>query len=185
MISRTMGRRYSKALMALALERQEPLAELQRELREFSDALDGDTRLKQFMTDPNVLLKDRTRALDKILDFVKTRPLITNLSRLLLRRGRLPFLPDIAREFQVLVDSQEGVLRANVVSAGTLPPEDRERLQAILNSRFGKNVVLSVSVDPELIGGVIIKVGSLSFDGSIRSQLKDLEIQLLDEVPFS
>jgi F-type H+-transporting ATPase subunit delta len=184
-IARTMGRRYSKALMALALEKNEPLGELQREIDEFSGALSAEPKLMSFLTDPNVLLDDRTRALEKILAAVETRPLITYLSRLLLQKGRLLFLSDIAREFQQLVDTYEGVIRASVVSAKELPSEETETIRNLLQARFGKKIVLSVSIDPELIGGLVIKVGSLSFDGSIRSQLKDIQSQLLDEVPFS
>ena len=185
MISRTIGRRYSKALMALAIERKEPLGELRRELEEFSGALVEDPRLMSFLTDPNVLLDDRTRGLEKILEAVETRPLVNHLCRLLLRKGRLVFLPDIVREYQQLVDLQEGVLRASVITAAELSPGDSEEIRTLLGKRFGKKIVLSVSIDPELIGGLIIKVGSLSFDGSIRSQLKDIQSQLLDEVPFS
>ena len=185
MIARTIGRRYSKALMALALEKSEPLGELQREIDEFSGALSAEPKLMSFLTDPNVLLDDRTRALDKILAAVETRPLITYLARLLLQKGRLVFLPDIVREFQQLVDTHEGVVRASVVSAKELTSEETETIRNLLQARFGKKIVLSVSIDPELIGGLVIKVGSLSFDGSIRSQLKDIQSQLLDEVPFS
>ncbi len=185
MISRTMGRRYSKALMALALDQHEPLGELRRELEDFTGALVADPRLMHFLTNPNVLLGERTKALEQILAHVETRPLITNLSRLLLSKGRLAFLPDIAQEFQQLVDVQEGVLRASVVSAHRLSEEDAEKIRSILQDRFGKKIVLSSSVDSELIGGLIIKVGSLSFDGSIRSQLRDIQSQLLEEVPFS
>jgi F-type H+-transporting ATPase subunit delta len=180
-----MGRRYSKALMALALEKNEPLGELQREIDEFSGALAAEPKLMSFLTDPNVLLDDRTRALDKILAAIETRPLITYLARLLLQKGRLVFLPDIVREFQQLVDTHEGVVRASVVSAKELTSEETETIRNLLQARFGKKIVLSVSIDPELIGGLVIKVGSLSFDGSIRSQLKDIQSQLLDEVPFS
>ena len=85
MISRTLGRRYSKALLSLALEKNEVLVELSRELREFSEALATGPGLMHFLTDPNVLLTDRSAALDKILDNISTRPLVDNLSRLLLK----------------------------------------------------------------------------------------------------
>ena len=185
MISSAIGRRYSKALLALALERDEPLGELHRELHEFAGALAAEPQLMRFLTDPNVLLGERTKGLEKILDSVETRPLITNLSRLLLRKGRIAFLPDIASEFQKLVDEQEGVVRASVVSARELTEDERSTVQSILHRRFDKQIVLSTAVDGELIGGMIIKVGSLSFDGSIRSQLKEIHSQLLDEVPLS
>jgi len=185
MISKTMGRRYSKALLALALERNEVLVELRRELREFAEALTADHRLIHFLTDPNVHLADRTKALDKILENIETRPLVDNLARLLIKKGRIEFLPDIAREFQELVDTQEGVVRAVVTSASDLADGDRETLRNLLSRHFGKKVELTVRYDTDLIGGLIIKVGSLSFDGSLRSQLKDIQSQLLDEVPIS
>ena len=184
MISRTMGRRYSKALLALALEKNEVLVELCRELREFSEALATGPGLMHFLTDPNVLLSERSIALDKILDSIDTRPLVDNLARLLVRKNRIEFLPDIAREFQELVDIQEGVVRAAVTSATELSSGEKDSLRALLGSHFGKKVELTVAVDTDLIGGLIIKVGSLSFDGSIRSQLKDIQSQLLDEVPI-
>ena len=182
MISRTMGRRYSKALMALALEKKEPLSELHRELDDFSGALSSDTRLMHLLTSPNVLLADRIQMLDKVLSHVEVRPLVTQLCRLLIRKGRLVFLPDIAEEFQKLVDIQEGVVRASVVSASELSTQETEDLRRILHNRFAKKIVLTVSVDPDLIGGIVIRVGSLCFDGSIRSQLKDIQNQLLEEV---
>ena len=178
-----MGRRYSKALMALALEKKEPLTELHRELDDFSGALSSDSRLMHLLTNPNVLLADRTQILDKVLSHVQARPLVTQLCRLLIRKGRIVFLPDIAEEFQKLVDVQEGVVRASVVSAKELSTQETEDLRSLLHKRFARKVVLTVSVDPELVGGVVIRVGSLCFDGSIRSQLKDIQHQLLEEVP--
>jgi F-type H+-transporting ATPase subunit delta len=178
-----MGRRYSKALMALALEKSEPLVELHRELEDFSCALAADEKLMHLLTNPNVLLKDRITILDKVLDVVECRPLVTQLCRLLIRKGRLTFLCDIAEEFQKLVDVQEGVVRASVESARQLTPDETETIKNILHSRFNKRVVLTAHVDPDLIGGVVIRVGSQCFDGSIRSQLKDIQNQLLEEVP--
>lgn len=183
MISRTMGRRYSKALMALALDKGEPLVELHRELHDFSCAVKADERLMHVLTNPNILLSDRTAMLDKVLDVVDSRPLVTQLCRLLIRKGRLEFLCDIAEEFQKLVDIQEGVIRASVESARELTTNETDTITKILHDRFEKRVVLTTSVDPALIGGVVIRVGSQCLDGSIRSQLKDIQNQLLEEVP--
>ena len=183
MISRTMGRRYSKALMALALDKGEPLTELHRELADFSAALTADERLMHLHANPNVLLSDRIAMLDKVLAVVDCRPLVTQLCRLLIRKRRLVFLPDIAEEFQKLVDIQEGVIRASVESARELTVDETDTIIKILHDRFKKQVVLTTSVDSALIGGIVVRVGSQSFDGSIRSQLKDIQNQLLEEVP--
>lgn len=185
MISSTLGRRYSKALMSLALEKDVSLEEIYEELELFRAALDGDPRILQAMSNPNVLLAERQKLLDKMLDKSEVRPLVRNFIQLLLRRGRIDFFGDIVREFRKKADQHAGVVRASVTAAGKLSPEDSKSIAAILEKRFNKKVVLYEKTNPALIGGLIIKSGSLSFDGSIRSQLKDIQTQLLEEVSSS
>jgi F-type H+-transporting ATPase subunit delta len=169
--------------MALALEKGEPLVELHRELEDFSCALAADEKIMHILTYPNILLTDRIAMLDKVLAVVECRPLVTQLCRLLIRKNRLEFLCDIAEEFQKLVDAHEGVVRASVESARELTAGETDTIRNILHDRFKKQVVLTTNVDSALIGGIVVRVGSQSFDGSIRSQLKDIQNQLLEEVP--
>ena len=185
MTSKTMGRRYSKALFALALEKGESLDELQREIQTFADTLTEDHRLLQVLSNPKAGIEERGAVLDKVLAAIGARPIIEHLARLLLRKGRLQAAPDIASEFQRKVDEHSGVVRASVASSRELSEEEQGTIREILHRRFNKKIVLSQSVDADLIGGVIIRVGSLCFDGSIRSQLKDIRSQLLEEVPYS
>jgi F-type H+-transporting ATPase subunit delta len=184
-ISSTIGRRYSKALIALALEKNASLEEIYEELELFRVALTGDPRILQAMSNPNVLLAERQKLLDKMLDKSEVRPLVRNFIQLLLRRGRIDFFTDIVREFRKKADQHAGVVRASVTAAGKLSPEDSRSLAAILERRFGKKVILYEKINPDLIGGLIIKSGSVSFDGSIRSQLRDIQNQLLEEVSSS
>ena len=72
-----------------------------------------------------------------------------------------------------------------MTSAAPLAEEETTRLRAILGARFGKTVILTSAIDPGLIGGLVVRIGSLSFDGSIRSQLSAIHRQLLEEVTFS
>ena len=185
MISRTLGRRYSKALMAVALERKESsetlLAELERVGRIFSD----EPRFLELLSNPKVLLTDRLQSLGRLLDTLASPQLVRHFFEILLRKDRLATLPDIIEEFRIMADAQAGVLRAAVVSAAPLSGAEADQVRGILQHRFGKSVVLSLAVDPELIGGLVIKIGSLSFDGSIRSQLRSIQIQLLEKVAFS
>jgi ATP synthase F1 delta subunit len=184
-ISSTIGRRYSKALISLALEKAASLEEIYEELALFRAALTSDPRILQAMSNPNVLLTERGKLLDKMLDKSEVRPLVRNFIQLLLRRGRVDFFTDIVREFRKKADQHAGVVRASVTAARKLSPEDSSSLAAILEKRFEKKVVLYEKTNPDLIGGLIIKSGSVSFDGSIRSQLKDIQNQLLEEVPSS
>lgn len=185
MISSTLGRRYSKALISLALEKSASLEEVYEELELFRAALTGDPRILQAMSNPNFLLTERQKLLDKMLDKSEVRPLVRNFIQLLLRRGRIDFFSDIVLEFRQKADQHAGVVRASVTAAGKLSPEDSKNITALLEKRFGKKVILYEKTNPDLIGGLIIKSGSVSFDGSIRSQLKDIQNQLLEGVSSS
>jgi F-type H+-transporting ATPase subunit delta len=180
-----MGRRYSKALVSLALEKSENLEEVYEELEMFHAALTGDPRILQAMSNPNVHLAEREKLLGRMLEKSSVRPLVHNFIQLLLRKGRINFFPDIVREFRQKADQHAGVVRASVTSAGKLSPEDTKNIAVLLEHRFSKKIVLYEKTNPDLIGGLIVKSGSLSFDGSIRSQLKDIQNQLLEEVSSS
>jgi ATP synthase F1 delta subunit len=184
-ISSTLGRRYSKALISLSLEKKASLEDIYEELELFRAALTGDPRILQAMSNPNVLLAERQKLLDKMLDKSEVRPLVRHFIQLLLRRGRIDFFTDIVREFRKKADQHAGVVRASVTAAGKLSPADSSTIAAILERRFGKKVILYEKTNPDLIGGLIIKSGSVSFDGSIRSQLRDIQNQLLEEVSSS
>jgi F-type H+-transporting ATPase subunit delta len=185
MIARTIGRRYSKALMAVATERALPPEALLAELEQVERTLAGEPRFLELLTNPKVLLTDRLASLKRLLDAIGPQPVVRNFFEILLRKGRLAALPEIVDEFRSLADSQAGVLRAAVTSAAPLTPAETDQVRGILEKRFSKTVIATITVDPELIGGLVIKIGSLSFDGSIRSQLKTIQSQLLEEVAFS
>jgi F-type H+-transporting ATPase subunit delta len=184
MIARTIGRRYAKALMAVTAGRGTP-EELLAELEALADALASEPRFAELLANPKLLVSERLASLDRLLDKMAPRPLARHFLRMLLEKGRLGALPEIVDEFRSLADAQSGVVRAAVTSAAPLEPAETERLRAILGARFGKTVLLTGAVDPELIGGLVVRIGSLSFDGSIRSQLAAIHRQLLEEVTFS
>jgi F-type H+-transporting ATPase subunit delta len=185
MISRTIGRRYAKALMAVSVQRGESPEPLLGQLERVAKLLADEPRFGELLTNPKVLLVDRLRSLERLLDALEPPALIRHFLTVLLRKGRLLALPHIVDEFRTLADSRAGVLRPTVTSAAPLTPAETEELSRLLKQRFGKDVLLTLTVDPELIGGVVVRIGSLSFDGSIRSQLKAIHRQLLEEVTFS
>jgi len=185
MIARTIGRRYAKALMVVTADRREKSEDLLAELEAVKGALAGEPRFGELMANPKVLLSERLGALDRFLDALQPRPLARHFFQMLLKKGRLGALPEIVDEYRSLADEQAGVLRAAVTSAAPLAGTETERLRTILGARFGKTIVLTSAVDPGLIGGLVVRIGSLSFDGSIRSQLAAIHRQLLEEVTFS
>lgn len=185
MIARTIGRRYAKALLAVTVERGEQPEKILAELEVTAAALAAEPRFAQLLANPKILLDKRLGILDRLLDILKPQALVRHFFKMLLTKGRLGILAEIVAEFRIFADWQAGILRASVFSTTPLAAAETERLHAMLGKRFGKIIHLSSAVDPGLIGGLVVRVGNLSFDGSIRSQLQAIHRQLMEEVTFS
>lgn len=185
MITRTVSRRYAKSLMAVALERGAAAEGILADLESAAVSFAEQPRIIDLFNNPKLPMADRLASLERFLAATRLQPLIQNFLRLLLRKQRIDILGGIVEEFRALADAQAGIIRAAVTSAAPLADAVVEVLRSRLAARFGKQVILSLAVDPELIGGLVVRVGSLSFDGSIRSQFKAMQSQLLEGVPLS
>ena len=100
---------------------------------------------------------------------------------LLLDKGRIASLPDIARAHRGLVDEHAGRIRATVTSARPLDPVLETRLKTALEKQSGKTVILEKREDPSIVGGLITQLGDIIYDGSVRTQLLEMREQLLSE----
>jgi len=185
MITRTVSRRYAKSLMAVALERGSAVEEILSDLENAAVFLAEQPRIIELFKNPKLPMADRLASLERFLAASHLQPLNQNFLRLLLRKQRMDILGGIVEEFRALADAQAGIIRAEVSSAAPLTDAVVELIRSRLAARFGKQVILSLAVEPELIGGLVVRVGSLLFDGSIRSQFKAMESQLLEGVPLS
>jgi F-type H+-transporting ATPase subunit delta len=106
---------------------------------------------------------------------------VRNFVMLLLDKGRIATLPDIARAHRTLVDEQAGRVRATVTSARPLDPVLETRLKAALERQSGKTVILEKREDPAIVGGLVTQLGDIVYDGSVRTQLQQLREELLSE----
>jgi F-type H+-transporting ATPase subunit delta len=100
---------------------------------------------------------------------------------LLLEAERLPYLPGIARELRALVDQKAGRIHAEVTSAVALQADHVSKIQSALERLSGKAVVLETRHDPDLLGGVVAKIGDVVYDGSVRTQLELMRERFLQE----
>jgi F-type H+-transporting ATPase subunit delta len=105
-------------------------------------------------------------------------PLVANALKVLVDRGRIVELPEIAAAFHERVTRAEGRLEVEALSAIPLPDDLRERIIASVAQKTGRSVTLSASVDPDIVGGLVLKVGETVIDGSVRSRLQDLRREL-------
>ena len=168
------ARRYSQAVFEIALERKE-LDRWQSDLRKIA-SLSEDATFIAFLESPKFHFDDKARLLSERLGDIN--PLALNLVYLLVARGRLSMVGDIADGFERLLDSYRGIEQAEITTAIPLDDEDKLRLGEHLGAIVGKKVVLKTKVDSSLIGGIIARSGGKLLDGSTRSQLMALKKEL-------
>ena len=173
MIVVAIARRYAKALFSLADE-QGQVEQWSSGLDALGRALQSSPELRETLASP-LFDKDQRRnvvaALARQLTLAETP---TNFLLLLADRDRLAYLPAVIQTFRDLADARLGRSRAKVTSAVPLSAEETRRIAEQLARSQKGEVIVESSVDPALLGGVVAQVGSLVYDGSVRSQLEEL-----------
>ena len=174
----TVASRYAQALLEIGAETNslQPLAD---QLHQVAEAYASSTELRVVLDNPLVSEHDREAVINEISSRMGLSPVVRNTLLLLMQRRRMAILPTMARTLRTLSDERAGLVRAEVASATALADDYVRRLQGELERMTGRKVVLERKVDPELMGGVVTRVGDLVIDGSIRTRLADLKAQLL------
>ena len=174
--SRGVARRYARALFEVAdAEGRAPAvrAELEAAVAELHEHAE----LQRALNHPT-LAQERKKAVVAAV-FGGASPLVVRGLELLATRGRLPLLPAVAEEYARVLLASSGTERAQLVTAASLVAEDVERVRKALEAALGKGIELEASLDPELLGGVLVKIGSRHFDGTLRGRLDALRGRLV------
>jgi len=169
--------RYAAALFDLAVE-QNQVSEVEQDLAKFQQLYDESGDLKRLVLSPVIAADDQARALGAVLDKAGIGPLAKNFFNLAARNRRLFAAPDMARAFKALAAKARGEVTAEVATAHPLSEAQATALKAVLKEAVGKDVTLAAKVDPALIGGLIVKVGSRMVDSSLRTKLSNLSVSL-------
>jgi len=177
MLMGSIARRYAKALFGLALE--------QSRVEAWSDALvalqaavDASPELQDILENPVYSKEQRREIVKQLAQVLALDPHPLSLLLLLADRNRLGYLEGIVRTFRELTDSKLGRVRAQVVTAVPLDAAAVKAIAEKLAHATKTTVLVERAVDPSLLGGVVARVGSLVFDGSVRSQLEALRREL-------
>jgi len=139
-------------------------------------SLFGDDQAQQIFESTRVSAADKLALVEKALAGVD--PLVLNLARLLLRRGKTALAPQIAEAFQELVDQANGISHAMVTSAVPLSDEDLKAVERRLREITGGAVTVEMRVDESILGGLVVRIGDRLIDGSTMSRLRALKRQL-------
>lgn len=169
--------RYASALFELASE-QNKLSEVERDLATFQRLHDESPDLARLVRSPVISGDDQARALTAILDRVGAGALAQNFFKLIARNRRLFAAPDMIRAFRTLAAKARGEVTAEVASAHPLTGSHVADLKEVLKAAVGKDVQLSTRVDPSLLGGLVVRIGSRMIDSSLKTKLANLKIAL-------
>ncbi len=171
MIAGSISRRYARALMGIGVA-SSTYEMLGRELRDLADAMQSSPELAESLSHPAFTRADREGLLEAILKRISATKVTRNFTMLLLDHGRLAIIPDISRELDAMIDDKAGRVNAVVTSATKLSAMQVRQLKMALEGLSGKSVLMEQAEDPELLGGIVAKVGDIVYDGSLRSQLE-------------
>lgn len=181
MIPGSLARRYARALLGLApdaLARDKYGKDLANLVELVKQSDETGATLLSILSGRRFPLSDRKRLVEALARRVLADATVIKFVANVIERDRISGLPEIARAYQRLADEAAGRQQAEITTATPLAPEAAMRIKSALEKATGKTIVLSTKVDPELIGGVVAKVGSYLIDGSVRASLQRMRASL-------
>jgi F-type H+-transporting ATPase subunit delta len=176
---RTSARRYAKALFDVAIAESDP-AVVERDLASLLDAMQSHPEFRRVLTAPGIPHSARVGLMQAYAQRAGAQPPVAKLLALLAERGRLALLPDLIAVYRERLLEHAHIVRAVVTSASPLSPNYLRRVEQRLGELTGKTVQLDARVDESLVGGLVTRIGSTVYDGSVRTQLSKMKQQLVE-----
>ena len=173
LVSSAAGR-YATALFELAGE-SDALAPTEQDMAALGQALDASDDLRALISTPIYTRDDQSRAMASVAGAMGLSALVKNVVGLMAGKGRLFMLGDVIEIFAKLMAEHRGEVTADVTAARALSEAQQAGLASTLKAAIGREVKLNVTVDEDIIGGLVVKVGSKMIDTSIRSKLASLQ----------
>ena len=169
----TVARRYASALADVVIERREE-REVQQEIETWASMIQGSPQLKEVFANPTVAYDQKQKVLEELISRTRVRQTTASFLRVLLRNQRLAQLPEVAERFGQVLDERGGIVAAQITTARPIPEELKKSLHDALASATGRTVRLTFSTDETIIGGMVARIGSTVFDGSVENHLERL-----------
>ncbi|HEY9405040.1 MAG TPA: ATP synthase F1 subunit delta [Pyrinomonadaceae bacterium] len=176
----TMARRYAAALADVVIAQGEA-REVQEELNGWAQMLEDNSGLLEVFRNPTIPYEQKRNVLNTLIARTRVRPTTANFLQVLLQNHRLSELKEINQRFALQLDERSGVVSAQVTTARAVPESTKETLRTHLGTLTGKKVRLQFAVDEELIGGIVTRIGSTVYDGSVRTQLQQIKQKMAGE----
>ena len=173
----TIARNYAETLLVLATRAQD-LRGWGKMLTDVASAIQENPTLRLFLESPKVSGAQKSEVIGKAFSDRMPRLMLRFLQTLIAHRRQM-LIPEIAQEYLNLVDAAEGRIHARVTVAKETGDAERDAIAQHLSRMFGKQVVPHLTVDPSIMGGVVVHVGDTVLDGSVRKRLASLRRKML------
>jgi ATP synthase F1 delta subunit len=166
---------YARALFEVAVE-HDSLDEIREQLDAFADAMNENRQLASFFFSPYFSSKEKKEGLERTV--IDANPALVNFLQALIERHRMPAIFRIRTEFVALWDEERRLLPVQITSAVELDAETVDNLGKRIGEQVDRKIELSSDVDPEILGGVVLRVGNTILDASIKNRLEQLRKQV-------
>lgn len=174
----TIARRYASALADVVLKNGETEI-VQTELSSWNQMMTTNAELLEAFRNPAIAHLSKEKVLESLLKKAKPSTTTANFLRVLLRNGRLTELGEINSRFASVLAERRGEVTAQVTSARPLGENEKTEIKTNLEKLTGKKVKLNFETNENMIGGVVTRVGSTIYDGSVKTQLENLKQQMI------
>ncbi len=169
--------RYAGSLHELAVQ-DGSVAKVEADLTRFEALIEGSEDLGRLIASPVFSAEDQLKAVSALLDKAKIGGLVGNFIRVVARNRRLFAVPGMIRAFRRIAAEARGEVAAEVTSAHALTDAQLSELKSTLKGVAGKDVAVRLTVDPSLLGGLVVKMGSRQIDTSLKTKLASLKLAL-------
>jgi F-type H+-transporting ATPase subunit delta len=176
----TLADHYADALADVAVQ-QNAVTQVRQALADFLALMDESPELRLLMDSPAVQRAQKRAAISALVDQMGASRTLRNFLFVVVDRGRTRLLLEIQLAFDQRLDERQGITRAEVSSARDLTDTDKAQLREALQRLTGKRVEAAYRLDPTLLGGTVVRIGSTIYDGSVRTQLEKMRERLTSE----
>jgi F-type H+-transporting ATPase subunit delta len=180
MTNKTAAMRYARALLDVAIKEKADLDQIERDLNSVAELFTQYPALADALLNPVVPVGRKRAATAELTAVAQLTPMVAKLIALLADRDRLVLVPDLLAAFRERLLDYRHIIRAEITTTEPLPPERAQTIQASLAKTTGRTVALTMNVDPSLVGGVVTRIGSTVYDGSVARQLQKIRTRLRD-----
>jgi|SRR5580704_17198275 F-type H+-transporting ATPase subunit delta len=178
MTSRTAALRYARALFDVAVKEAADLQEVEQDLTAFAELFSRHDTLRKVLLNPAVPAPRKRATVAELLERMKVSPVVGKLMTLLAERDRLMLVPELLDAYRQRLLDHRHIVRAEVTTAAALPADRTEAIGQSLAAATGRQVMLATRVDPSIIGGMVTRIGSTVYDGSLIGQLARMKKKL-------